>query len=75
MSRYIPGIQTRHPALTDRDALLRVMFRYDWRAPLAGASMGVTSETVMRALKRLAPDVVQEMKRAGKLCSSYSRSL
>ena len=72
---YIPGGKWRHPALSNREVLVRTMERYDVKPRLAAKSMGCSAETIIKALHKLAPDKVVEWKQQGKLTPGYSRGL
>jgi len=74
-NRYIPGSRARHPALTNREELLRVLDRYDWQPTLAAKSMGISRVTVVRRLKELAPDVVAAKQAQGLLLGRDGKAL
>lgn len=68
-------IKVRHPALSDRAELLRVMERYHIRPALAAKSMGCSSNAVCDALHKLAPDMVAKWKAEGKFSPGKPRVL
>lgn len=72
---YIPGAKAEHPALSNREELVRAMERYDIKPQLAAKSIGCSADTIMDKLRKLAPDKVEEWKRQGKLTPGYSRGL
>ncbi len=74
--RYQAGrIKPRHPALSDREQLLRVMKRYNNSARLASLSMGVSETTVSKALRELAPDLYETLVAQGKARGPRTRAL